>query len=244
MQDTQTYQLIDHDKLMGDDTRYVLRVRDMSPADKPREKLATHGPGALDMAELLAVLWGVGTRKEDVLAMARRAVKEYGERAILYETNPTRLAETLMIPQNKAQQLLAGLEIGRRYFDKRGERPVFVRTARQAYHHLADMGMLGKEQLRGLYLNGRYQVVHEETISVGSLTANIIHPREVFQPAIERGAIAVIIAHNHPSGDVEPSSADLEVTEQLRCAGAILGIELLDHLIITRDTYKSLLDKI
>ena len=104
------------------------------------------------------------------------------------------------------------------------------------------MDTLHKEQLRGLYFNSRYQLIHEETISVGSLTANIVHPREVFQPALERGAVAVIVAHNHPSGDTQPTIADREVTHQLQAAGAILGIELLDHLIITRDTYKSLLE--
>lgn len=236
------YTLVDHDTITSDDTRYILRVRDMPIEDKPREKMMKYGPSTLNMAELVAVLWGVGTRKEDVLEMSRRVLKEYGERAILYETNPVKLAEALMIPQNKAQQLVAGLELGRRYFERRGERPVFVRTARQAYHHLHDMGLLSKEQLRGLYLNSRYQVIHEETISVGSLTSNIVHPREVFQPALERGAVAVIIAHNHPSGDTNPTSHDLEVTSQLRAGGAILGIELLDHLIITRDAYNSLLE--
>ncbi|MBI3889102.1 DNA repair protein RadC [Candidatus Saccharibacteria bacterium] len=235
------YSMVDHDRVI-DDVRYVLRVRDMHIDDKPREKLARHGPSVLSMAELVAVLWGVGTRKEDVLEMSRRVLKEYGERAILYETDPTKLAEALDIPKNKAQQLVAGLELGRRYFDKRGERPVFVRTSRQAWTYLSDMGMLNKEQLRGLYLNSRYQLVYEETISVGSLTSNIVHPREVFQPAIERGAVAVIIAHNHPSGDTHPTAADREVTAQLRAGGAILGIELLDHLIITRDTYTSLLE--
>lgn len=236
------YRLVDHSKIMSDGRRYVLRVRDMASGEKPREKLAAHGPSVLSMAELVAVLWGVGTRKEDVLEMSRRVLKEYGERAILHETNPMRLAETLMIPQNKAYQLVAGLELGRRYFDKRGERPVYVRTSRQAYDYLHDMGTLAKEQLRGLYLNSRYQLVHEETISVGSLTANIVHPREVFQPAIERGAVAVIVAHNHPSGGTEPTVADLEVTRQLCAGGTILGIELLDHLIVTKDTYKSLLE--
>lgn len=242
MSNARIYELVDHDKILSDDTRYILRVRDMNIEDKPREKLAKYGPSALSMAELVAVLWGVGTRKEEVMAMAHRALKEYGERAILYESDPVKLAEALQIPQNKAQQLLAGLEIGRRYFDKQGERPRFVRTARQAYDYLLDMGALQKEQLRGLYLNSRYQLVHEETISVGSMTANIVHPREVFQPAIERGAVAVIIAHNHPSGDIAPTAADVEVTTQLRAGGALLGIELLDHLIITRDTYKSLLE--
>lgn len=234
-----TYQLVDHDKVTDHGTRYILRVRDMADSDKPREKLATFGPSALDMAELLAVLWGVGTRKEDVLEMARRSLKEYGERAILHETNPARVAEALTIPLGKAQQLVVGLELGRRYFDKRGERPVYVRTSRQAFTYLSDMGALQKEQLRGLYLNSRYRLVHEETISVGSLTANIVHPREVFQPAIERGAVAVIIAHNHPSGDTEPTQADREVTMQLKAGGALLGIELLDHLIITKDAYVS-----
>lgn len=235
------YQLADHDLVMSED-RYVLRVRDLPIEDKPREKLAKYGPAALSMAELVAVLWSVGTRKEDVLAMSQRALKEYGEKALLYETDPIKLAGALMIPQNKAYQLIAGLELGRRYFEKRGERPVFVRTAGQAFHYLHDMGMLKKEQLRGLYLNSRYQLMHEETISVGSLTANIVHPREVFQPAIEHGAVAVIIAHNHPSGDLEPTSADYEVTHQLHAAGSILGIDLLDHLIINQDTYKSLME--
>lgn len=235
------YQLADRDLLMGED-HYVLRVRDLPLEDKPREKLAKYGPSSLSMAELVAVLWSVGTRKEDVLEMSRRVLKEYGEKAILHETDPDKLAEVLMIPQNKAYQLVAGLELGRRFFEKRGERPVFVHTAGQAYHYLSDMGTLKKEELRGLYLNSRYQLMHEETISVGSLTANIVHPREVFQPAVEHGAVAVIIAHNHPSGDLEPTQADREVTGQLRAAGTILGIDLLDHLIITHDSYKSLME--
>jgi len=235
------YQLVDRDLVMSDG-QYVLRVRDLPTEDKPREKLAKYGPSTLSMAELVAILWGVGTRKEDVLEMSRRILKEYGEKAILHETNPEKVAETLMIPANKAYQLVAGVELGRRFFEKRGERPVYVRTAGQAYHYLNDMGGLKKEQLRGLYLNSRYQLIHEETISVGSLTANIVHPREVFQPAIEHGAVAVIIAHNHPSGDLDATSADLEVTSQLHAAGSILGIDLLDHLIITDTGYKSLMD--
>ena len=236
-----SYKMVDHDLIM-DEVRYVLRVRDMALEDKPREKLVKYGVSTLSMAELVAVLWGVGTRKEDVLEMSQRVLKEYGERAILHETDPEKLAIALSIPKNKAYQLIVGLELGRRYFDTRGERPVYVRTSRQAWQYLSDMGALQKEQLRGLYLNSRFQLIHEETISVGSLTANIVHPREVFQPAIERGAVAIIIAHNHPSGETEPTIADKEVTHQLKSAGAILGIELLDHLVVTRDTYKSLLE--
>lgn len=235
------YQLADRDLILDED-HYVLRVRGLPIEDKPREKLSSLGPSSLSMAELVAVLWNVGTRREDVLEMARRVVKEYGEKAILHETNPEKLAEILMIPQNKAYQLVAGLELGRRFFEKRGEKPVFVRTAGHAHQYLSGLGLLKKEQLRGLYLNSRYQLVHDEVISVGSLTANIVHPREVFQPAIEYGAVAVIVAHNHPSGSLEPTKADLDVTRQLSAAGTIIGIDLLDHLIVTSDSYRSLLE--
>jgi DNA repair protein RadC len=105
------------------------------------------------------------------------------------------------------------------------------------------MGDLQKEQLRGLYLNSRYQVIHEEVISVGSLTANIVHPREVFQPALEYSAVAVLVAHNHPSGNLEPSEDDIQATNQLIAAGGVLGIDLLDHLIITKTRYVSLIGR-
>jgi len=104
--------------------------------------------------------------------------------------------------------------------------------------------MYGKEQLRGLYLGSRYQIVHDEVISIGTLTSNVVHPREVFQPALSHGAVAVIVAHNHPSGLLAPSAEDIEVTRQLIAAGKILGIDLLDHLIIAGDDYKSVLEEL
>jgi DNA repair protein RadC len=200
-----------------------------------------HGPKGLTLAELVAVLLGVGTRREDVLAMAHRVLKEYGERTLLSETQPERLAEVLQIPVSKACQLVASFEIGRRFYESRGGKPVVVRTAQQAYKYLRSMADMQKEQLRALYLNSRYQLIHEEIVSVGSLTANIVHPREVFQPAIEYGAVAVIVAHNHPSGSLEATQADIEVTSQLMRGGRLLGIELLDHLIITQDTFISII---
>jgi DNA repair protein RadC len=159
--------------------------------------------------------------------------------AIISESNPARLAETLDIPLAKACQIVASFELGRRAYQSKAGKPVFVRTAAQAFAHLSGMGNLQKEQLRGLYLNSRFQLIHEEIISIGSLTANIVHPREVFQPAIEHGAVAIIVAHNHPSGSLEPTTADEAVTKQLRQAGAVLGIELLDHLIIAGEAYES-----
>jgi DNA repair protein RadC len=242
------YQVKDHNVIFGHseskhaDSQYVLRVKDLPDDEKPREKLQQLGPVNLSMAELVAVVWGVGNRKEDVLAMAHRTLKEYGEKTIGNELNAERLAESADIPLIKATQLIASFELGRRFYATTAGRPVQVRNAKQAYQYLKDMGESQKEQLRGLYLNSRYQVIHDEIISVGSLTSNIVHPREVFQPAIERGAVAIIIAHNHPSGRLEPTMADIQVTEQLIGAGTILGIELLDHLVVTSSKYASVLD--
>lgn len=223
---------------------YVMHLRDMPHAERPRERLLEFGPKELLMTELVAVLWGVGTRKEDVLAMAQRTLKEYGETAIGHELDPRRLSEAANIPLNKACQLVAGLELGRRFYARRSGRPMQVRTPDQAYAHVRDIALSQKEQLRGLYLNTRYQVVHDEVISIGSLTANIVHPREVFQPAIERGAVAVILAHNHPSGRRLPSQADVRLTRQLVQAADILGVELLDHLIVTTQGYASVLTQL
>lgn len=238
------YVLADTDMMVGEgDARYVLKVRDLPQEDKPREKLLASGPADLTHAELLAVLFGVGTRKEEVMGMATRVLREYGERAIINERNPRLLAEALDIPLVKACQIVASFELGRRAFSRRAGKPVCVRTARQAFEHMKNIGHLQKEQLRGLYLSSRYEVIHEETISIGSLTASIIHPREVFSPALEHGAAAVIIAHNHPSGVCEPTDDDLAATSQLARAGEMLGIALLDHLIIAKDEFMSVMEK-
>lgn len=236
------YKLNDTESVMSEgNTTYILRVKDMPSEEKPREKLLASGPKGLTMTELVAILLGVGTKKEEVMAMASRILKEYGEMAIMNETDPARLADSLQIPLPKACQLIASFELGRRFYQKRAGKAVYISTAQQAFDYLKDMGAMKKEQLRGLYLSSRYQVIHEEVISVGSMTSNIVHPREVFQPAIEYGAVAVIIAHNHPSGRLEGTYADNEVTERLLMASKILGIDLLDHLVIAGDKYKSIM---
>lgn len=243
MSTTTAYRIIDRDIIMGESPApYVLRVKDLPDNEKPREKLTEVGPGELSVAELVAVIWGVGTKSEDVLAMARRAVREYGERSIANETSPERLAHTAGITVGKASQIVAAFELGRRYHATSAGRPVHIRDAQQAFQYLKSMGHLQKEQLRGLYLNSRQSIIHDEVISVGSLTSNVVHPREVFRPALEKGAVAIIIAHNHPSGSLRPTLADVHVTEQLQAAGEVLGIEVLDHLIIAGEKFVSVRD--
>lgn len=217
---------------------YVLRVRDLPSEDKPRERLTTYGATALTVPELLAVILGTGTKKEHVLSIANRIVQEYGERSFARHNNPAVLAAEADIPLGKAMQIVAASELGRRFYGSNRAEKV-IRTARDVFEYLHDMRNLSKEQLRAVYLNNHYRVIHDEIISIGTIDANIIHPREVFKPAIQSGASAVVLAHNHPSGVIEPSSADVEVTNQLIEAGRIVGIHVVDHVIIGRDSYMS-----
>lgn len=222
------------------DKKYVLKLRDLPADEKPREKLIKYGPGSLSLAELFAVVLNVGTKKEEVLTMSRRLLKEYGDTAIINQKDPQKIKELLGIPLGKSCQVVACFELGRRFFKTPdGKKPVTIRTATQVYAYLKDMQDLPKEHLRGLYLDSHYQLIHDEIISIGSLTSNIIHPREVFRPALEYSASAVILAHNHPSGISKPSEADTMITRQIVEAGKILGITLLDHVIVAKGKFES-----
>jgi len=219
---------------------YVLKLRDLPEEEKPREKLIKYGPVNCSVAELLSIILNVGTKKEDVLAMSHRLLKEYGDSVIINQKNPKKVSELLGIPITKACQVVACFELGRRFFKTSdGGAPIVIRTAGQVYDYLKDMRDLPKEHLRGLYLDSHYQLIHDEVISIGSLTSNIIHPREVFRPALEYSATAVILAHNHLSGVVTSSGPDIAITKQIVEAGKILGISLLDHVIITKTKFES-----
>lgn len=218
---------------------YPLLVRDLPTDERPREKLLSQGPEALTLPELLAVILQTGTTKEDVLEMSGRIIRGYGESNILAERDPKRLAEDTGIPLLKACMIVAAGELGRRTYDKPEAGFTVIRTAKDVYDYLADMRNLPKEYLRGLFLNSHNRVIRNEVISIGTVNSSIIHPREVFRPGIESSAAAVILAHNHPSGEAAASAEDVKVTEQLIAAGKILGIRVLDHVIITKDAFAS-----
>lgn len=237
----QLYLQKSEDLVLDGEKHYVLRLRDLPTEEKPREKLMKYGPAALSVTELLTIVLNAGTKREGVLAMSRRLLKEYGDSAIVSQKDPQKMRESLGIPLTKACQVVACFELGRRFFKTAdGKRPLTVRTARQVYEYLKDMRDLPKEHLRGLYLDSHYQLIHDEVISIGSLTSNIIHPREVFRPAIEYSASAVILAHNHPSGIAKPSEADIAITRQIVEAGKIVGISVLDHVVVTKTKFESI----
>ncbi|MEK7609675.1 MAG: DNA repair protein RadC [Patescibacteria group bacterium] len=219
---------------------YPLMFRDLPSSEKPREKLLTHGPESLSIAELTTLLLVTGTTKEDVLEMSTRIVREYGEKSVFAECNPEKLSKELNIPIVKACSIVAVGELGRRLYQRSDSGFKTIRNAKDAYDYLVDMRNLPKEHLRGLYLNSHNRVIADEVISIGTVNANVIHAREVFRPAIERNAVAVILAHNHPSGEVTPSAEDIQITRQLVQAGKILGIRVLDHVIITKDAFVSI----
>lgn len=219
---------------------YVLTINDIPRDERPRERLLTEGPSALSTTELIAILLSAGTRKEHVLSMAERITSEYGDRSIMQETDARRLAKETDIPLGKSMQIVASAELGRRFFAKNDRQLPIVRTASEVFEHVADMRNLPKEHLRGLYLNSRYKVIRDEVLSMGTIDTNLVHPREVFRPALEYAAAAIILVHNHPSGDLIPSSADLAVTKQLIEAGRLLGIELVDHVIVSKEGYASI----
>lgn len=240
------YKIKDRDFVLKSESKLlrqykISRIKDLPDSEKPREKLMESGPGTLSAAELLAVVLGVGTKKEEVFSMSSRLLREYGEKAIVHQKDPKAIAKELKIPEVKACQIVACFELGRRFFLKTPGGSITIRNASQAFSYLKDMGLLQKEQFRGLYLNSRYQLVHDEVISLGTLTSSLVHPREVFKPALEYSAVAIIIAHNHPSGSLKATRADQEITNQLIEAGKILEIEVLDHLIIAKNKFISIL---
>ena len=236
------YKISDRNFVLNHGKTYkILKVKDLPDDEKPREKLIKGGVSVLSSAELLAVILGTGTKKEEVFSMSNRLLREYGEKGIAHQKDPKIIEKELKIPIVKACQIVACFELGRRFYQKKPGGSIALRTAAQAYAYLKDMGYLNKEQFRGLYLNSHYQLIHDEVISIGTLDAAIVQPREVFRPALEYSAAADIIAHNHPSGVLKATKADVEITNKLIEAGRILDIEVLDHLIIGKNKFASIL---
>jgi DNA repair protein RadC len=220
--------------------RYYLKIRDLPEEEKPREKLLKHGLASLSISELMAIVLNTGTKKEGVLEMSNRIIKDYGEGSIMSQKNPVTLSKDFDVPIGKSLQIVACAELGRRFFQKNNSSSPVIRTAREVYEYVKDMHNLSKEHLRGIYLNAHYKVIHDEIISIGTVDSSIIHPREVFKPAIEHSAVALILVHNHPSGVTSPSEADLAITSQLIEAGKFLGVDLIDHVIVTKDSFASI----
>lgn len=226
-----------------------LTIKDWPLQDKPRERLFLKGASALSDAELIAILLGTGTANETVMELSQRMLSLSEERygtslGFLNGVTPLELDEVSGIGPAKVARLKAGVELGRRLYGPpaSGKRTV-VRSGRDVYEYIkADLEGLDREHFMVILLNARNQVIGKEVVSVGSLDASIVHPREVFRDSIRRNAKSIVLAHNHPSGDPTPSDEDIEVTGRLREAGTVLGISVVDHVVVGRSSYVSLRD--
>lgn len=237
----QTYTIRPNVKFLDQMYReYPLTIHDLQSEEKPREKIINSGPESLSIRELLAVVLITGTTKEDIIEMTGRIIRDYGEKSILAEKNALKLSQDLDIPVVKACQIIACGELGRRFYDRTESGFTTIRNAKDVFDYLQDMRTLSKEHLRGIYLNSHNRILRDEVISIGTVNSNMVHAREIFRPAIECNAVAIILAHNHPSGEVTPSKEDLDITQELVKSGKILGINILDHVIITKDSFVSI----
>lgn len=207
--------------------------------DRPREKLEKLGVSALREAELLALLLGTGTRGKDVLSLSNELLKTYPGKKLL-EVSLQELKSKKGIGLAKACVLLSGFELSKRLLESDSTAALSVQTPRDVLAQVQEIRSRKKENFVVLYLNARNQLLHKEFVSIGSLNSTVVHPREVFVPALQHFSASIVLAHNHPSGDCQPSSEDIELTRRLASAGKLLGIEVLDHLIVSHSGYLSM----
>lgn len=214
----------------------MLTVRDLPRVERPREKLIQYGPGRLSNTELLAIILRSGKKGENALEFSGRVIKKFGSEglpAVSYQE----LKNVAGLGPAKACEIVACFELGKRLLK---EKPSgFYLGPEDVWKELKDIRDNKKEHFVIFYLDSRNQEIKREVVSVGLLNASLVHPREVFEPAIKHLAAQIILAHNHPSGETEPSEEDLTVNKRLVEAGKILGIEVIDHIIVSRSGYLS-----
>ena len=213
-----------------------MRIKDLPKIERPREKLQKYGPEKLSDSELLALLLRTGTKGVNVVELSGRILARFGSKG-LATAGVTDLKKSCGLGTAKACEIVACMELGRRILKDKKSR--ILLAPHDVWRELAEIRSRKKEHFAVLFLDSRNQEIRREIISVGTLNANLVHPREVFESAIAHSAAHIIVAHNHPSGDTEPSPEDLAVTKKLADAGKILGIEIADHVIVAPSGYVS-----
>jgi len=212
-----------------------------SASEGPRERLRAVGPAALADEELLALLLRTGVGGRDALEVARALLGQCGGLRGVASATAFELETQAGVGPAKAASLRAALEVGRRMATRRLRPGDGIRGPADVFRHFhARLRDATRERFLALLLDGRHRVIREVEISQGTLTASLVHPREVFRPALREGAAGLVVVHNHPSGDPTPSAEDRRVTDRLVRAGELLGVELLDHVVVAEHGYRSL----
>ncbi len=217
-------------------TNYPKTVKDLPKVERPREKLIKYGVETLSNTELLAILLRSGRKGENVIDLANRILKHFGAQNLPH-LSYNEIKEISGIGPAKACEIIACFELGKRLL--KSKKVCLYMKPEDVWEELKDIRNLKKEHFIVFYLDVRNQEIKREIISIGSLNASLVHPREVFDPAIRNSAAQIIIAHNHPSDNPEPSDDDLVITKRLVEAGKILGIEIIDHIIVAKSRFYS-----
>ena len=216
-----------------------MKIKDLAKVDRPREKLEKYGTDKLTNPELLAVLLGSGIKGLNVFELSKKTVKLI-EKIGTDKIGLDDLLKEKGLGKAKALQVIAALEFGKRLnLEQKPE----ILTPEDIWKLCADIRNSKKEHFVAFYLDTQSKLIERQIISIGTLNASLVHPREVFEPAVSLRAASVIVAHNHPSGDLEPSDDDSAVTKRLAEAGKILGIDLIDHIVITASGFTSFKEK-
>jgi DNA repair protein RadC len=221
-------------------------IKDWPAEDRPREKLLAQGPQSLSDTELLAIILrnGNASTGESAIDHARLLLGRFGGLKGMDEAAPSELGKVKGIGPAKVAQIKAALELARRIGNHKWQPGQSLRSSEDVFRHFRDD--LEKEKREFFYvilLNNKNRKIRDVKISEGSLTASLVHPREVYNPVIRESAAAVIFVHNHPSGDPAPSPEDIEITRRLKEVGDVMGVRVLDHVVIGHDRYFSFSDK-
>jgi DNA repair protein RadC len=218
-------------------------MKDLLPDDRPREKLRHHGAAALGDNELIALILGNGSRDGNALTVANALLAAHGGLHGLARCTADDLVRVAGIGRARSAQIVAALELGRRTLARAPGARVLIRSARDAAAYLLPrFGSRGVEQLGIMLLDSRHRVLRTAVLAVGGLNSSGVEPRDVFREAATGGAAAIVIFHNHPSGDPTPSPDDVAFTRRMVAAGALMGIDVVDHVILGDARYWSMLE--
>lgn len=215
-----------------------MRIKDISKENRPRERFQKLGASALSDAELLAIILQKGSKEENVIDMSNRLITKYGLNK-LSDLSLNEIQEIKGIGPAKAMQIKGLFEFNKRHSLAKMNNSI-IKSARDVFDYASKrLPSKDKEHFMILHLDSRSRIIKDEVISIGTLNASIIHPREVFKSAIKENTNAIILVHNHPSGEPSPSQEDSKITRRLLEAGELLDIKVLDHVIIGNETYWS-----
>lgn len=213
----------------------------MNQTERPRERLFALGAHALSNEELLAILLSTGTKDHSVLALAHEVLTQIENLSDMKKVSVQEFMHIKGIKSAKATTLIAAIELGRRLSKPMNDIKPKITSAYDVYYMLSpDLTHLDQEHFIVLYLNVKSELIKEETIYIGTLNQMVIHPRDILKKAIQYSAAAMVFVHNHPSGDTEPSKADIQTTNQLMRAADIMGIDIIDHLILGKSEFYSI----